>query len=61
MSIHFPLEQGTRWIQVNYVPDFDEYGTVRAIVVMSHDITEQKKTELLFTAGQRRCRSGQSR
>ena len=44
----FPTELGNRWIQVNYVPDFDEQGAVRAIVVMSHDITEQKHTELLL-------------
>jgi PAS domain S-box-containing protein len=41
----FPLVQGERWIQVNYVPDFDRHGAVRAIVVMSHDITDLKSTE----------------
>ena len=44
----FPLEQGTRWIQVNYVPDIDKQGTVRAIVVMSLDVSEQKHTEMLL-------------
>jgi signal transduction histidine kinase/CheY-like chemotaxis protein len=38
----FPVAQSERWIQVNYVPDFDRHGAVRAIVVMSHDITELK-------------------
>jgi PAS domain S-box-containing protein len=38
----FPTAQGERWIQVNYVPDFDRHGAVRAIVVMSHDITDLK-------------------
>jgi PAS domain S-box-containing protein len=37
-----PFAQGERWVQVNYVPDFDRHGAVRAIVVMSHDITELK-------------------
>jgi PAS domain S-box-containing protein len=38
----FRVAQGERWIQENYVPDFDRHGAVRAIVVMSHDITELK-------------------
>ncbi len=42
----FPLETGTRWIKVNYVPDFDENGAVRGIVVMSYDITDQKNIEI---------------
>ncbi len=36
----FPIAEGRRWIQVNYVPDFDGHGSVRAIVVMSHDISK---------------------
>lgn len=38
----FPLQQGARRMQVNYVPDFDEQGVVKGIVVLSHDITERK-------------------
>ncbi len=41
----FHLEQGKRWIKVNYVPDFDEQGKVRGIVVLSYDITEHKQAE----------------
>ena len=41
----FQVEQGKRWINVNYVPDFGEDGQVRAIVVLSHDITDLKRTE----------------
>lgn len=41
----FPLATETRWIHVHYVPDFNERGAVRAIVVMSHDISELKNTE----------------
>ncbi len=39
----FSIASGRRWIQVNLVPDFDRHGAVRAIVVMSHDITDLKQ------------------
>lgn len=42
---HFKLEKGDRFVQVNYVPHVDEKGSVKGIVVMSHDITERKKAE----------------
>ena len=48
---------GRRWIQVNYVPDFDRHGTVRAIVVMSHDITDLKSTEERLRQSEERFRS----
>ncbi len=41
----FDLVNGKRWINVNYVPDYDENGKVRAIVVMSYDITERMQVE----------------
>jgi len=41
----FPLETGKKWINVNYVPGFDEQGKVKAIVVLSHDITEIKSVQ----------------
>lgn len=41
----FNLEQGKRWIKVNYVPDFGEQGKVKGIVVLSYDITERKLSE----------------
>ena len=41
----FELETGKCWINVNYVPDFDETGKVRAIVVLSHDVTDLKQVE----------------
>jgi PAS domain S-box-containing protein len=49
----FPTEIGTRWIQVNYVPDFDEQGAVRAIVVMSHDITDVQQAKEAAEAASR--------
>ncbi|MDM8525682.1 ATP-binding protein [Desulfococcaceae bacterium HSG8] len=44
----FSLEIGTRWVKVNYVPEFENQGVVRGIVVMSYDITESKQTEMLL-------------
>jgi PAS domain S-box-containing protein len=41
----FDLAQGKRWVKVNYVPDFDDQGQVRGIVVLSYDITEQKQAQ----------------
>ena len=37
---------GTRWIRATYTPHRDEHGTVLGIVVMVHDITEIKESEL---------------
>jgi len=53
----FPIAQGRRWVQVNYVPDFDSHGAVRAIVVMSHDITDLKSTEERLRQSEERFRS----
>ncbi len=53
----FPLKEGKRWINVNYVPDFDDEGAVRAIVVMSHDITELKEAEERLRQSEARFRS----
>jgi len=44
----FSLTTGTRWSKVYYVPDIDEQGAVRGIVVMSYDITYQKESEELL-------------
>jgi len=41
----FNLEQGRRWIKVNYEPDMDEQGNVKGIIVLSYDITELKQAE----------------
>ncbi len=41
----FNLEQGQRWIKVNYAPDFDKERRVKGIVVLGYDITERKRTE----------------
>jgi len=53
----FPVAEGKRWIQVNYVPDFDRHGAVRAIVVMSHDISDLKRTEERLRQSEERFRS----
>jgi diguanylate cyclase (GGDEF)-like protein/PAS domain S-box-containing protein len=34
-----------RWVKVNYVPDISDQGKAEAVVVLSLDITERKRTE----------------
>jgi len=41
----FEVEEGKRWIEVNYVPTFDERGEPEGIAVMSFDITERKRAD----------------
>jgi PAS domain S-box-containing protein len=41
----FALQGERRWVNVNYVPNIDESGGVRGIVVLTHDITESKRIE----------------
>ncbi len=53
----FTIAEGKRWVQVNYVPDFDRRGAVRAIVVMSHDITDLKSVEERLRESEERFRS----
>ncbi len=50
----FNLEQGKRWVQVNYVPDFDEHDRVKGIVVFSYDVTETKSAEDRLRDSERR-------
>lgn len=39
----FNLQEGKRWIKVNYVPGLDLNGNVASIIVLSYDVTEQRK------------------
>ena len=48
----FSLAEGQRWIHVNFVPDFGQGGTVEGIVILSRDITEQKRAEAELAASQ---------
>jgi len=41
----FELEQGRRWVKVNYEPDLDEQGNVKGIIVLSYDISELKQAQ----------------
>ena len=41
----FPLAQGTRWLEMNLVPDFDGNHVVSGILVHGYDITERKEAE----------------
>jgi len=51
----FNLEQGRRWIKVNYEPDLDEQGNVIGIIVLSDDVTEVKQAEEDVRNSERRC------
>lgn len=51
----FTVADGPHWIQVNYVPDFDEQGKVRAIVVLSHDITDLRRANDAALEAQRQA------
>ena len=53
----FNLEQGRRWIKVNYEPDFDEQGNVKGIIVLSYDITDLKQAEENYRNSERLYRS----
>lgn len=37
---------GKRWLDINYLPYFDEHGVIKGVVVQSYDITEQKQAQL---------------
>ena len=39
------MKDKTRWINVHYTPDFDENGKVKALFVLSHDISERMQAE----------------
>lgn len=41
----FELAYGKRWIEVNYVPDFNENNEMIGIVVLSYDVTDRKTAE----------------
>jgi hypothetical protein len=41
----FDTERGKRWIQVNYVPDFDAQGQVVGTVLLGFDVTERRQQE----------------
>ncbi|HYG19060.1 MAG TPA: PAS domain S-box protein, partial [Ohtaekwangia sp.] len=45
-EMNFPSEKGTRIMQVNAIPEFDEANKVESVLVVSHDITERKMIEL---------------
>ena len=53
----FNLEQGRRWIKVNYEPDLDEQGNVKGIIVLSYDITEIKQSKEALQKSERLYRS----
>lgn len=48
----FVLAEGVRWVQVNFVPSFDPDGNVDGVVILSRDITEQKRAERALAESQ---------
>ncbi|MDA3892062.1 MAG: PAS domain S-box protein [Salinivirgaceae bacterium] len=42
----FDLAEGKRYVNVNYAPSFNKIGEVQDIIVLSHDITSIKQSEL---------------
>lgn len=45
-EMDFTSEKGTRIMQVNAIPEFDEANKLESVLVVSHDITERKMIEL---------------
>jgi PAS domain S-box-containing protein len=45
-EMDFPSAKGTRVMQVNAIPEFDEANKLESVLVVSHDITERKMIEL---------------
>lgn len=45
-EMDFPSEMGQRVMQVNAIPEFDEFNKLESVLVVSHDITERKMIEL---------------
>lgn len=45
-EMDFPSTMGSRIMQVNAIPEFDESNKLESVLVVSHDITERKMIEL---------------
>ena len=45
-EMDFPSLFGKRMMQVNAIPEFDEWRRLESVLVVSHDITERKTVEL---------------
>ena len=48
---------GPRWMSVSYTPDRDAAGDVRGIVMLGHDVTEQRRAGEELRASEERYRS----
>jgi PAS domain S-box-containing protein len=45
-EMEFPSVDGNRVMQVNAIPEYNEQNDIESVLVVSHDITERKMTEL---------------
>ena len=45
-EMDFPTEAGKRIMQVNAIPEYDEFNKIESVLVVSHDITDRKEIEL---------------
>ncbi len=45
-EMDFPSEMGTRVMQVNAIPEYDDLNMLESVLVVSHDITDRKVIEL---------------
>lgn len=47
-EMDFPTSEGDLIMQVNAIPEFDDTGKLDTVLMVSHDITERKKQEILI-------------
>lgn len=54
----FNLIEGVRYINVNYVPGYNERGELKDIIVLSHDVTSIKETEIELRKAKEKAEEG---
>ncbi len=55
-ELPFPSVFGKRIMQVNAIPEFDNHESLESILIVSHDITEQKNTEIALLSTNKKIR-----
>ncbi|MCS6832637.1 MAG: PAS domain S-box protein, partial [Flammeovirgaceae bacterium] len=46
LEMDFPSISGERIMQVNAIPEFGEHNVLESVLIVSHDITDRKRTEM---------------